>query len=45
MSALFVPPVFVQTGRLLRHFLYLGLNTDEATGTKVYDGLLPHIAG
>ncbi len=33
-----------QTGRLLRHFLYLGLNVDEA-GRLVYDGMLPHIAG
>lgn len=33
-----------QTGRLLRHLLYLGLNTDEQ-GRKVYDGLLPHVAG
>ncbi len=33
-----------QTGRMLRHFLYLGLNLDEA-GTQAYDGLLVHIAG
>jgi hypothetical protein len=33
-----------QTGRFLRHFLYLGLNTDEA-GRTVFDGLLPHVAG
>ena len=33
-----------QTGRMLRHFLYLGLNLDEA-GRKVFDGLLPHVAG
>lgn len=33
-----------QTGRMLRHFLYLGLNVDEAGG-QVYDGLLPHVAG
>lgn len=33
-----------QTGRLLRHFLYLGLNLDEA-GRIVYDGMLPHVAG
>jgi hypothetical protein len=33
-----------QTGRLLRHFAYLGLNVDEG-GRKVYDGLLPHVAG
>ena len=33
-----------QTGRMLRHFLYLGLNVDEQGG-RVYDGLLPHVAG
>ena len=33
-----------QTGRMLRHFLWLGLNLDEA-GRQVYDGLLPHVAG
>lgn len=33
-----------QTGRMLRHFLYLGLNIDEH-GRKVFDGLLPHVAG
>ena len=33
-----------QTGRMLRHFLYLALNIDEE-GRKVYDGLLPHVAG
>ena len=33
-----------QTGRMLRHFLYLGLNVDER-GRRVYDGLLPHVAG
>ena len=33
-----------QTGRLLRHFVYLGLNLDEE-GRAVYDGLLPHVAG
>ena len=33
-----------QTGRMVRHFLYLGLNVDEAGG-QVYDGLLPHVAG
>jgi hypothetical protein len=33
-----------QTGRLLRHLLYLGLNVDEE-GQQVYDGLLPHVAG
>ena len=33
-----------QTGRMLRHFLYLGLNKDER-GRRVYDGMLPHVAG
>ena len=33
-----------QTGRLLRHLLYLGLNVDEE-GRQVYDGLLVHVAG
>lgn len=33
-----------QSGRLLRHFLYLGLNTDEA-GRQVFDGLLVQVAG
>ncbi|MBI3971557.1 MAG: hypothetical protein HY332_09735 [Chloroflexi bacterium] len=33
-----------QTGRFLRHFLYLGLNLDEAN-RPVFDGLLPHVAG
>jgi hypothetical protein len=33
-----------QTGRLLRHFLYLGLNSDES-GARAYDGLLAHVAG
>jgi hypothetical protein len=33
-----------QTGRMLRHFLYLGLNLDEE-GRQVYDGLLVHVAG
>ena len=33
-----------QTGRVLRHLLYLGLNESES-GEEVYDGLLPHIAG
>jgi Alpha/beta hydrolase domain len=33
-----------QTGRFLRHFLYLGLNLDEK-GRQVFDGLLPHVAG
>ena len=33
-----------QTGRLLRHFLSLGLNLDEQ-GRGAFDGLLPHVAG
>ncbi|RMF91900.1 MAG: hypothetical protein D6736_04455, partial [Nitrospinota bacterium] len=33
-----------QSGRFLRHFLYLNLNTDEA-GRMVFDGVIPHIAG
>ncbi|HEX2037325.1 MAG TPA: alpha/beta hydrolase domain-containing protein [Chloroflexota bacterium] len=33
-----------QCGRLLRHFLYLGLNVDEA-GRRVFDGLLINVAG
>jgi hypothetical protein len=33
-----------QSGRFLRHFLYLGFNADEA-GRKVFDGLMPHVAG
>jgi hypothetical protein len=33
-----------QTGRLLRHFIYLGLNVDEG-GRIAFDGLLPHVAG
>jgi hypothetical protein len=33
-----------QTGRFLRHLLYLGLNEDEV-GRKVFDGVIAHIAG
>jgi hypothetical protein len=33
-----------QSGRFLRNFLYLGFNADEA-GRKVFDGLVPHVAG
>jgi hypothetical protein len=33
-----------QTGRMLRHFLSLGLNVDEG-GRQVFDGLLPHVGG
>jgi alpha/beta hydrolase family protein len=33
-----------QSGRFLRHFLYLGLNEDER-GRRVYDAIVPHVAG
>jgi hypothetical protein len=33
-----------QTGRFLRHLLYLGLDEDEQ-GRPVFDGVLPHVAG
>ncbi|HET9014471.1 MAG TPA: alpha/beta hydrolase domain-containing protein [Thermomicrobiaceae bacterium] len=33
-----------QTGRMLRHFLFLGLNRDES-GRMVFDGVMPHVAG
>ncbi len=33
-----------QSGRFLRNYLYLGFNADEA-GRKVFDGLIPHVAG
>ena len=33
-----------QSGRFLRHFLYLGLNLDE-NGRTVFDGFIPHVAG
>jgi hypothetical protein len=33
-----------QTGRMLRHFLYLGLNQDEQ-GRVAYDGIIPHVGG
>jgi hypothetical protein len=33
-----------QSGRFLRNFLYLDLNEDES-GRKVFDGLMPHVAG
>ncbi|MBT4125579.1 MAG: hypothetical protein HOJ22_01290 [Chloroflexi bacterium] len=33
-----------QTGRMLRHFMYDGLNVDEQN-RKVFEGLLPHVAG
>jgi hypothetical protein len=33
-----------QSGRFLRHFVELGMNSDEA-GRKVFDGVFSHIAG
>ena len=33
-----------QSGRFLRHFLYLGLNEDER-GQRVFDAVWPHVAG
>lgn len=33
-----------QSGRFLRNYLYLGFNGDEAN-RKVFDGLIPHVAG
>jgi Alpha/beta hydrolase domain len=33
-----------QSGRFLRHFLYLGLNQDEQDRV-VFDGLIPHVGG
>jgi hypothetical protein len=33
-----------QSGRFLRHLLYLGLNQDE-TGRTVFDGIIAHVAG
>jgi hypothetical protein len=33
-----------QSGRFLRHFLELGMNSDE-TGQKVFDGIFSHVAG
>jgi hypothetical protein len=33
-----------QSGRFLRHLLYLGLDEDEA-GRFVFDGVMPHVAG
>ncbi|MGE3913973.1 MAG: alpha/beta hydrolase domain-containing protein, partial [Chloroflexota bacterium] len=33
-----------QSGRFLRHFLYQGLNVDEA-GRQVFDGVMPQVAG
>jgi hypothetical protein len=33
-----------QTGRCIRDFVYLGFNADAA-GRKVFDGVMPHVAG
>ena len=33
-----------QSGRFLRNYLYLGFNADEQ-GRKIFDGLMPHVAG
>lgn len=33
-----------QTGRMLRHFMSLGLNRTE-DGARAYEGILPHVAG
>jgi hypothetical protein len=33
-----------QSGRFLRHLLYLGLTEDE-TGREVFDAVIPHVAG
>lgn len=33
-----------QSGRFLRHFVYQGFNADEKD-RKVFDGILPHVAG
>lgn len=33
-----------QTGRMQRHYLYLGMNVDEE-GRQAYDGMLVHVAG
>ncbi len=33
-----------QTGRCIRDFLHLGFNADEQ-GRRVFDGVLPHVAG
>ena len=34
-----------QSGRFLRHLLYLGLNRDPDSGGRVFDGMQIHIAG
>ena len=33
-----------QTGRAIRDYIYLGFN-DDGQGRKVFDGVLPHVAG
>ena len=33
-----------QTGRCIRDFIYHGFNADAA-GRRVFDGLMPHVAG
>ena len=33
-----------QTGRAIRDYVYLGFN-DDGQGRKVFDGVLPHVAG
>jgi len=33
-----------QTGRAIRDFIYHGFN-DDGTGRRVFDGLMPHVAG
>jgi hypothetical protein len=33
-----------QSGRFLRHFVYLGFNADEKS-RKVFDGVIPHVSG
>jgi Alpha/beta hydrolase domain len=33
-----------QSGRFLRHFLELGIN-DDGCGRRIFDGVLPHVAG
>ncbi len=34
-----------QSGRFLRHLLYLGLNNDPDSGGRVFDGMHIHVAG
>jgi hypothetical protein len=33
-----------QSGRFLRHYLYVGMNVDEER-RQVFDGIIPHVAG